>query len=121
MGKSFVRLHFGHPVASIDKPDDYLRYRAHKKTVLKELKIHSTVKEETLESYLEAEKVILTESYGRMARGGHGLPKKLLGPAMANLSTTCGQPYNRFRGDHLQGRPSSTPLHTPCHMPMLRS
>jgi hypothetical protein len=44
-----------------------------------------------------------------MARGGHGLPKVLLGPGMPYPSTPCGQPslkrpYGRFRGDHPQGR-----------------
>jgi hypothetical protein len=29
--------------------------------------------------------------HGRMARGGHGLPKVSLGPAMSYLSTPCGR------------------------------
>jgi hypothetical protein len=50
---------------------------------------------------------------GRMARGGHGLPEALLGPAMPDPSMPCGQPplkwpYGRFRGGHLQGwRPAA--------------
>jgi hypothetical protein len=30
-------------------------------------------------------------NYGRMARGGHGLPKVLLGAAVLHPSTPCGQ------------------------------
>jgi hypothetical protein len=59
-----------------------------------------------------------------MARGGHGLPKVSLGPAMLDLSMPCGQathetaiqifqrwPTHRFL-------PSSTLFYTPRRMPM---
>jgi hypothetical protein len=43
-----------------------------------------------------------------MARGGHGLPKILLGPAMPYLNMSVRQPplkqrYSRFRGGRPQG------------------
>jgi uncharacterized iron-regulated protein len=42
--------------------------------------------------------------HGCMARGGHGLLKVSLGPAMPELSTPCGRPpLKLFRGDSLQG------------------
>jgi hypothetical protein len=46
------------------------------------------------------------EDPGRMARGGHGLPKVSLGPAMPYPSTPCGRAT--CRAGSLQ--PSSTPL-----------
>jgi hypothetical protein len=50
--------------------------------------------------------ISLESSHGRMARGGHRLPKKSLGPAMPDPSMPRGQatpetalqPYTRFRG-----------------------
>jgi hypothetical protein len=46
-------------------------------------------------------------NHGRMARGGHGLPKVWLGPTMPNPSMPCG-PAAVFY-----------PLDTPCRTPML--
>jgi hypothetical protein len=42
-------------------------------------------------------------AHGHMARGGHGIPRVLLGPAMPDPSTPCRWPllkrsYSRFRG-----------------------
>jgi hypothetical protein len=62
-----------------------------------------------------------------MARGGHGLPKVLLGPAMPYLSTLCGfaTPETAFRA--FQGwsarrvgnlRSSLIPLDTPFRPPV---
>jgi hypothetical protein len=50
----------------------------------------------------------------RMARGGHGLPKVSLGPAMPYPST----PYGRATPETALQQPSSTPLDTPRHTPM---
>jgi hypothetical protein len=63
-----------------------------------------------------------------MARGGHELPKGSLGPFMPYPSKPCGratlemalqlfQEYPTHRASSL--RPSSTPLGTPRHTPML--
>jgi hypothetical protein len=46
--------------------------------------------------------------HDRMARGGHGVPKVLLGPTMPFPSTLCGWPplklpYSHFRSGYLQG------------------
>jgi len=68
--------------------------------------------------------------YGRMARGDHGLPKVLLGPAMPYPSMPCRRAtpetalwlYGPFRDDppYTGGlRSSSSPLDTPCRTPML--
>jgi hypothetical protein len=62
-----------------------------------------------------------------MARGGHGLPKVLLGPAMPYPSTLCGfatpetafpafQGWSARRVGGLQ--PSSIPLVTPFRLPV---
>jgi hypothetical protein len=40
-------------------------------------------------------------NHGRMARGGHGIPKVSPGPAMPDPSTPCGQ---TFRGGSPAGR-----------------
>jgi hypothetical protein len=67
-------------------------------------------------------------SHGRMARGGHGLPKVSLGPAMPNLSMPCGQATTEKALQPLQGwpaykvswlRPFSTPLDIPRRTPMV--
>jgi hypothetical protein len=62
--------------------------------------------------------------HGRVARGGHGLYKVLLGPALPYPSTACGRatpetakrPQSRRPGGP---KPSSTPLDIPRHTPML--
>jgi hypothetical protein len=97
-------------LASIENPDAYLRYREREQKVLKELKTNGNVSEQTLESYEQAEMVILTilrfvghtKICGHMAMGGHGLPKVSLGPAMLDSSTPCRwsplkQPYGCFK------------------------
>jgi hypothetical protein len=63
--------------------------------------------------------------YGRMGRGGHGLPKVSLVPAMLYPSTSCGQPslkwpHSHFKGSCPQGnlRPSSSLLDTPRRTPL---
>jgi hypothetical protein len=53
--------------------------------------------------------MLMSCSHGRMARGGHGLPKVLLGPAMLYYSMPFGQPtlkwpYGRYRGGYPHGR-----------------
>jgi hypothetical protein len=43
-----------------------------------------------------------------MARGGHGLPKVSLGPAMLYPSMPCGWPYDNFRdGRQHSGQPAT--------------
>jgi hypothetical protein len=60
--------------------------------------------------------------YGTVARGGHGLPKLLLGPAMPYPSTPCGQPSLKWPYSHFRGGlwPFSTPLdslrRSPLHL-----
>jgi hypothetical protein len=60
--------------------------------------------------YLKILHCMRFENHGRMARGGHGLPKVSLGPTMTDPYTPCA-----LQG----GRPaaSSTPLDTPRHTP----
>ena len=48
---------FNH-TGAFKNPEDFLRYKTREKKVLDELKIHGEVRPETLESYLESEKVI---------------------------------------------------------------
>jgi hypothetical protein len=64
---------------------------------------------------------------GRMARGGHGLPKVLLGPAMPFLSTPCSRttlemvlwPFQGWPTRRVGGLcPSSTPLDTSRRTPL---
>jgi hypothetical protein len=52
---------------------------------------HSRQTKETLSGSLKYR-------HGRMARGGHGLPKVSLGPAMPYPSTPCGWPTYRAGG-----------------------
>ena len=47
---------FNH-TGAFKNPEDFLRYKTREKKVLDELKIHGEVRPETLESYLESEKV----------------------------------------------------------------
>jgi hypothetical protein len=72
----------------------------------------------------------VSHHHGRTARGGHGLPKVSPRHAMPHLSMPCGratpamtlqlfQEWSVRRADGLQ--PSSTPLDTPHHKPMLTS
>jgi hypothetical protein len=58
-----------------------------------------------------------------MARGGHGLPKGSLGPAMSYPSTSCGRVTPETASQSFQGwhalmagalRLPFTPLDTPC-------
>jgi hypothetical protein len=67
-------------------------------------------------------------NHGRMARGGHGLPKVSSGPTMPDPSTPCGQAIPELNLRPFQGWParsaigqcpSSTPLDTPRRTPML--
>jgi hypothetical protein len=55
------------------------------------------------------------DRHGRMARGGHGLPKVSPGPAQPDPYMPCGWPAYRAGGLRL----SSTPLDTPRCTPML--
>jgi hypothetical protein len=49
-------------------------------------------KKEKNSVFLESSAQILTtEEHRRMAKGGHGLPKASLGPAMTDPSMPCGQ------------------------------
>jgi len=66
--------------------------------------------------------------HGRMARGGHGLPKVLTGPVMPCPSTPCGRVTPETALCSFQGwptcrvgglRPSFIPLDTPRHTPMV--
>jgi hypothetical protein len=61
--------------------------------------------------------------HGRMARGCHGLPKVSIGLTMQALQRPCSlaavSEVARPQGGHL--RPSSTPLDTPRHTPVLES
>jgi hypothetical protein len=63
----------------------------------------------------------------RMARGGHGLPKVLIGPAMPYPSTLCGfatpktafQAFQGWSARRVGGLwPSSVPLDTPFRPPV---
>jgi hypothetical protein len=62
---------------------------------------------------------------GRMARGGHGLPKVSPGPAMRDTSIARGKatPYGHFRGGPPAGRAACSRLlpflDTPRGTPML--
>jgi hypothetical protein len=65
--------------------------------------------------------------HGRMAKGGHGLPKVSPWPAKPYRSTPCGratykttlQPFQRWPARRAGGlRSSSTPLDTPRRTPM---
>jgi hypothetical protein len=69
-----------------------------------------------------------TFDHGHMARGGHRLPKVLLGPVLTNLSMPCRgatpetdlQPFPVWPAHRLNGlQPPSTPLDTPHLMPMI--
>jgi hypothetical protein len=67
-----------------------------------------------------------SSSHGRMARGGHGLPKVSLGPVMPDPSTPCGRPTPETALQQFLGwptrkagglQPSSTPSDTSCRTP----
>jgi hypothetical protein len=69
------------------------------------------------------------EKYGRMARGGHGLPKVSIGPAKHYPSTPCGRVTSETTLWPFQGllayragslRPSASSLYTPRQTPMLK-
>jgi hypothetical protein len=82
-----------------------------------------------LQFFFFAEMKDIDLQYGRMARGGHGLPKVLPGPAMPHPFTPCGRAtpetaLRLFQGwlAHRAGRLrlSSTPLNTRRSIPKIR-
>jgi hypothetical protein len=77
---------------------------------------------------LLASRLCWNHHHGRMARGGHVLPKISIGPAMPNPFTSCGRATPKTASRPFQGwpapkaggqRPCTTSLDTPRRTPIM--